>query len=106
VIKISELAVIGDNEFLMGFELIGIKKTYEGETKEKIREHFSSAMNDRNVGVIVTNDKSLERLEQNYRKQVENSISPVVVVLSTKAGAQDNLRDLIKKSIGIDLWSK
>jgi V/A-type H+/Na+-transporting ATPase subunit F len=106
VIKISELAVIGDNEFLMGFELIGIKKTFEGETKEKLREHFVSALNDRNVGVVVTNDKSLDRLEQTFRKTVENSISPVVVVLSTKAGAQDNLRDLIKKSIGIDLWSK
>ena len=102
----SELAVIGDNEFVMGFELIGVRKIFEAETRERLKDCFSSALEDNSIGVIVTNDKSLERLDYNFRKNIENSISPVVVVLSTKSGAQENLRDMIKKAIGIDLWSK
>lgn len=102
----SELAVVGDNEFVMGFELIGIRKIFEGETREKLRECFSGAMSDRTIGVVVTNESAMNKLEPNFKRVVENSVTPVVVVLSTKAGAQENLREMIKKAIGIDLWSK
>ena len=102
----AELAVVGNSEFVMGFELIGIRKIFEGETKEQLKTCYSEALNDLSVGIIVTNDKSLDKLEHNFRRNVENSITPVTVVLSTSSGAQDNLRDMIKKAIGIDLWNK
>ena len=102
----SELAVVGDNEFVMGFELIGIRNIFEGESREKLKDCFSAAMKDKNIGVVVANEKSIEKLESNFRRTVENSITPVVVILSTRTGAQENLREMIKKAIGIDLWSK
>ena len=102
----AELCVVGNSEFVMGFELIGIKKIFEGESENQLKECFTTALNDHMVGIIVTNDKSIEKLDQNFKKKVENSITPVTVVLSTSAGAQDNLRDMIMKAIGIDLWSK
>ena len=102
----SELAVVGDSEFVMGFQLIGIKKVFEGETKQDLKEKFSQALKDLNIGIIVTNDSSIKKLDQNFRHNVENSITPVVVVLSIDAFAQDNLRDMIKKAIGIDLLAR
>ena len=102
----SELVVIGNNEFVMGFELIGLNKVFEAETSQKLKESFVTALNDSSVGIIVTNDTAVSKLEINFRRTIENSITPVVVVLSTKVGAQDNLRDMIKKVIGIDLWNK
>lgn len=102
----AELAVVGNSEFVMGFELIGIKKIFEGETKEQLKHQFIDALKDTSIGIIVTNDKSLEKLDVNQRRNIENSVTPVTVVLSTSAGAQDNLRDMIKKAIGIDLWNK
>jgi V/A-type H+/Na+-transporting ATPase subunit F len=102
----TELAVIGNNEFVMGFELIGLSKVFEAETAEKIKYSFTKAMGDQNIGIIVTNDAAIEKLEGNFRRQVESSITPVVVVLSSKGGAQENLREMIKKAIGIDLWNK
>ncbi len=102
----TELAVVGNGEFVMGFELIGIKKVFEGETQSQLKACFTDAMSDQNIGIIVTNDNAIEKLDGNFKRQVENSITPVTVVLSTKAGAQDNLREMIKKAIGIDLWSK
>ncbi|MEM4397542.1 MAG: V-type ATP synthase subunit F [Candidatus Woesearchaeota archaeon] len=101
----AELAVIGDSEFVLGFELIGLN-VYEADSSEKLKESFLKAMNDKNIGIIVTNDKSLQKLEPNIKRQVENSVNPVLVVLSDKSGAQENLREMIKKAIGIDLWSK
>ena len=63
-------------------------------------------MNDSSIGVIVTNEESLNKLEPNFGRMVENLITPVVVVLSTKSATQENLRDMIKKAIGIDLWNR
>ena len=102
----SELAVVGDSEFVMGFQLIGIKKIFEGESRQDLKEKFTETMKDFNVGIIVTNDSSIKKLDQNFRRNVENSITPVVVVLSIDAFAQDNLRDMIKKAIGIDLLAR
>ncbi len=101
-----ELAVVGDNEFVMGFELIGIKKIYEAESSQKLKESFSAVLNDKNIGVIVTNDIALQKIDPTFRRNIENSITPVVVVLSTKPGGQENLREMIKKAIGIDLLAK
>jgi V/A-type H+/Na+-transporting ATPase subunit F len=102
----AELAVVGNSEFVMGFELIGIKKIFEGESKEHLKVAFTDALKDSSVGIIVTNNISLDKLDSNFRRQVENSITPVTVVLSTDTGAQENLRDMIKRAIGIDLWNK
>ena len=49
--------------------------------------------------------KLTEEMDRHDRAEMESSVSPVFVELSTKA-AQDNLRYLIKKSIGVDLLSK
>ena len=102
----SELAIVGDSEFVMGFQLIGIKKIFESESRQELKEKFTQALRDLNVGIIVTNDSSIKKLDQHFRRNVENSITPVVVVLSIDAFAQDNLRDMIKKAIGIDLLSR
>lgn len=102
----AELAVVGNSEFVMGFELIGIRKIFEGETSVQLKSVFEEALKDHNVGIIVTNDISLNKLDANFRRQIENSITPVTVVLSTDTGAQENLREMIKKAIGIDLWNK
>ncbi|MEK6916571.1 MAG: V-type ATP synthase subunit F [Nanoarchaeota archaeon] len=99
----TDLAVVGDSEFVMGFELIGIKKIFEGETAAELKNLFNKAMSDRTIGIIVTNEKALEKLDPILKRNVENSISPVTVVLSTSMAAQQNLRDMIKKAIGIDL---
>ncbi|MBN2368489.1 V-type ATP synthase subunit F [Candidatus Woesearchaeota archaeon] len=102
----AELAVVGNNEFVMGFQLIGIKKVFEGESAERLKDCFSDALKDEEIGILVTNDRSLKHLDTRFRRTIENSQNPVVVVLSIEAGAQENLREMIKKAIGIDLFAK
>jgi len=100
-----EVAVIGDSELVMGFKLIGIKRTYESENPEELERSFKTALEE-DIGVIITNDKAVNKLEQRFRRTIENSISPIVVILSKESGASENLREMIKKAIGIDLWNK
>jgi V/A-type H+-transporting ATPase subunit F len=100
-----EVAVVGDSELAMGFKLIGIKQIYESESKDDLKSNFKKAM-EGDVGVIITNDKAIDKLDQRFRRKVESSISPIIVVLSKESGASENLREMIKKAIGIDLWNK
>ena len=95
------MAVLGSNEFIVGFQLAGIKDTIEvsdnpindiNKFKEK-KEH----------GVVVIEEKIMENLDKHERIDVEDSIDPVFIPVSTNV-EQDSLKRLIKKSIGVDLW--
>ena len=39
-----EIAVIGNGEFILGFRLAGIRKTYAAENDEKLTEHITSVI--------------------------------------------------------------
>ncbi|MBW2999874.1 V-type ATP synthase subunit F [Candidatus Woesearchaeota archaeon] len=97
-----ELAVVGGSEFTLGFKLAGIRKIFdvEGKASEQIRK----VMQDPNVGIMVIDDKTVEALDEPLKEDITNSVKPVSVVLSTKA-TQEELRKMIIKSIGVDLWS-
>ena len=45
----------------------------------------------------------MENLDKHEKIDVEDSVDPVFIPVSTKA-EQDSLKRLIKKSIGVDLW--
>ena len=50
-----EIAVIGNSEFILGFRLAGIRKTYAAENDEKLTEHITSVLQDNDVGILVLN---------------------------------------------------
>ena len=55
------------------------------------------------MGIIIVDEKIVEKLEMHQRMEIENSVDPVFIPVSTKV-EQDSLKRLIKKSIGVDLW--
>ncbi|VVB60889.1 V-type ATP synthase subunit F [uncultured archaeon] len=93
-----EIAVIGDDDFTLGFKLAGVKKSFDIK-KTGIRE----AIANKDIGILIANDKDVQALPPHMQEQVRNSVSPVAVVISEDGGAEENLRKLIKKSIGVDL---
>ena len=96
-----KIAVAGGSEFIVGFQLAGIK-----DTLEVTGNYFSELKNlkgRKDIGIVVVDDKIMENLEQHQRLEIEASIEPVFIPVSTKA-EQDSLKRLIKKSIGVDLW--
>ncbi|HII16719.1 TPA: V-type ATP synthase subunit F [Candidatus Woesearchaeota archaeon] len=97
----AELAVIGNEEFTLGFQLAGIAKAVNcgGDHLAEIRK----LREDQHIGVIIIDEKILDGLDYHDRADIESSVAPVFVALSDTA-SQDNLRKLVKKSIGVDLW--
>ena len=97
-----ELAVCGTSAFTLGFSLSGIRhiRNAEGDATAVFKEFMANPI----IGIILTDQQTLEGLPEHFRQIVQASVKPVVVVISADPTAQDNLRKMIKKSIGVDLW--
>ncbi len=95
-----ELAVIGSNGFTLGFALAGIKRLVDRDADPA--PAFRQVMQQAEVGIIITDEATMAKLDERTRDDVERSVRPVIVVLSTEA-TQESLRKMIKKSIGVDL---
>ncbi len=91
-----KIAAVGTPEFTLGFELVGIK-TYNYQKAEEIK-----TLTKNEIGVIVIEDKTMSSIDEYERKEFEDSIKPLFVVLSTE-NSQENMNKLIKRSIGIEL---
>ena len=95
------IAAAGTNDFIVGFQLAGIKDTIE-ITKDAFRELKNLKMR-KDLGIIIIDEKIMEGLETHQRSEIESCVDPVFIPVSEKE-EQESLRRLIKKSVGIDLW--
>ena len=96
-----KVAVLGGSEFTVGFRLAGIKDTVEASSNPI--DDIKNLKSRKDFGIVVVDEKILENLEAHERIDMENSVEPVFIPVSTKV-EQDSLKRLIKRSIGVDLW--
>jgi V/A-type H+-transporting ATPase subunit F len=97
--KKKEIAVIGDEEFTLGFKLAGVTKIFNPDDyQQKIR----GLVEREDIGILVAEENDLDQLPKRIRNQVESSVEPVVVSLSETAESE-RLQDKIKKAIGADI---
>jgi V/A-type H+-transporting ATPase subunit F len=98
-----EIAVIGNSEFILGFRLAGIRKTYAAENDEKRNEYITSVLQDVQVGILVLNNSDMEKIPRRLRTTLENSVRPTVIAIGAEEGGL-TMRERIKRSVGVDLW--
>jgi V/A-type H+/Na+-transporting ATPase subunit F len=98
-----EIAVIGNSEFILGFRLAGIKKTYAAENDEKLNEYINNVLHDGNIGILVLNSSDMDRVPRRLRTTLENSVKPTVIAIGGEEGGL-SMRERIKRSVGVDLW--
>ena len=96
------IAVLGTSEFTLGFQLSGIKETVE-VSPEPLKD-IEELKKRKDIGIVVIDEKIMESLDDIQRQEIEDSVDPVFIPVSTKI-EQESLRRLVKKSIGIDLMS-
>ena len=97
-----EIAVVGSNDFTLGFRLAGVKRIHNTKNDEEMAKVLKSLLNDSDVGIIVIDSEDLIQLPERLRQQLSDSVSPTVLGIGTK---EDNtLRESIRKAIGVDLW--
>ena len=95
-----EIAVIGSDDLTLGFRLAGVRTVFVAD-QTNYQEKMQEAMSDANVGILAVNAEDLQYLPNNYRIRVLDSIQPVVVPVG---GDQSDLREKVRKVIGVDLF--
>ncbi|PLW80831.1 V-type ATP synthase subunit F [Candidatus Woesearchaeota archaeon] len=95
-----KIIAVGSTEFIMGFKLAGVN-AIETDTPTPI---FEKLLKDQEVGIIVTDDKTINLVDEKVKENALESVKPVTVVLSQDSSGQEALQKMIKKSLGVDLW--
>lgn len=55
------------------------------------------------VGIVIIEEKLMQDFSPEEKHEIEESVDPVFISISEKS-EQESLRNLIKRSVGIDLW--
>jgi len=95
-----EIAVVGNEEFALGFRLAGLRRVFVADDSN-YQSVIAKAMSDENIGILAVDAKDLDYLPQNVRSKVMESIQPVVVLVG---GDESDLRERVKRVIGVDLY--
>ena len=74
-----ELAVVGSQEFTLGFQLAGISNTFNPETEDEMSSQLKSLLNSKEVGIIVIDSAIMSTLPERLRNQLSASVTPTVI---------------------------
>lgn len=97
-----EIAVIGNTNFVVGFRLAGIKKTYDARTDKEIEGKVRECLDDKNIGIIVLHTDDVRKLPISLQKVVDESVEPTFIAIGSKEDT--GLREKVRRAIGVDLW--
>ncbi len=96
-----EIAVMGDEYFVTGFQVTGVKNAFVAEDANKV---FEEIMAREDIGILITEKNTYGMLSERLKEKAMTQVKPTVVILSHDVGGEENLRLMIKRSLGIDLW--
>jgi V/A-type H+-transporting ATPase subunit F len=97
-----EIAFVGGSDSVLGFNLAGIKKSYEANTEEEMVSKIGAVMADSNVGILVLKQSDYNKLPKRLQEQLSESIKPTIISIGTEQSTE--MREKIKRAIGVDLW--
>ncbi|MDG6257662.1 MAG: V-type ATP synthase subunit F [Methanomicrobiaceae archaeon] len=98
-----EIAVVGNSEFIIGFQLAGIQMTYPADDDEKLKDVVTKLLENENVAILVIKGSDMQRLPPRLRIALEESVTPTVVAIGAEEGGI-TMRERIIKAMGVDLW--
>ena len=97
-----DIAVIGSDEFVLGFRLAGLRRVFVANP-ENYQEVLLKAMEEPGIGVLAADGKDLDLLTPQVKTRVMDSIQPVVVPVGR---GETDLREKVKRAIGVDLYKE
>jgi len=95
-----EIAVIGSEEFVLGFRLAGLRQVFVA-TPENYESKMHEAVATPEIGILAVDSKDLQLLSPQFRQKVLDMIQPVVVPVGKD---ESDLREKVKRAIGVDLY--
>ncbi|HUS75625.1 MAG TPA: V-type ATP synthase subunit F [Methanothrix sp.] len=97
-----EIAFVGGSESVLGFNLAGVKKSYAANTEEELVSKIGDVLTDSNVGILVLKQSDYNMLPKRLQERLSDSIKPTIISIGTEQSTE--MREKIKRAIGVDLW--
>jgi len=96
-----EIGIVGTDNFVTGFRLAGVRNTFAVE--KSFDDTINRVLENKEIGVIVIEQEEMDKMTPKTKRILEKLITPVLITLSSK-GKETDLRELIKRTVGVDLW--
>ena len=84
-------------------DLAGIRNAVTVRDGKAVLDEAHRLRASKEIGIVITDEEALGWLDGHEKAELLDSVEPVFIALSTQAG-DDDIRKLIIKSIGVDLW--
>jgi V/A-type H+/Na+-transporting ATPase subunit F len=102
-VSAKDIGVMGSPDFVLGFNLAGVRRTYPvADPQEAARTLEKVLAKGDNLGILIVQSADMAQLPPLLRKKASESLEPVIVAMGEGAG-QDDLREKVKRAIGIDI---
>lgn len=98
------IAVVGSEDFTLGFQLAGIRMAYAETDPKEVERRIAGFLDRRDVGILIVDAKDVEHLSSNLKRRLGASLDPVVITMGGAGGG--DLREKVKRAIGIDLYKE
>ena len=95
-----EIAVIGSEEFVLGFRLAGVRHVFV-TVPEDYEKKMLEAVSVPEIGILAADSKDLSLMSPAVKQKVLGMIRPVVVPVGRD---ESDLREKVKRAIGVDLY--
>src|SRR5207253_10855104 len=96
-----ELAAVGRDEFVQGFKLPGVRKTFS-VARDQLEAQVAKVLDDANVGILILSADDMGALSHSSRHRLDTTPRPVVIAVGQRE--EEDLRENIDRAIGVDLY--
>lgn len=92
----AKIAVCGDEDFTLGFELVGM----DAYTMDKFENLISKSSD---AGIVIISEENYNNLSLKLKNIVDKLLKPIVIILSKDDIKGGNLKEAIIRALGVDL---
>jgi vacuolar-type H+-ATPase subunit F/Vma7 len=96
--------VIGDNDMIAGFRLVGVEGT-EVVSVEEAQVAFNKAISRNDIAIILISEEFSIQMRDEIEKIRSEQIAPIIVEIPGRKGSSDDIKmsDLVSKTLGIKI---
>ena len=97
--------IIGDEDAVLGFSMVGVEGRVAVNSQEA-ENAFRSALNDRNIGIIIITERTAELIRPLVDRYIFSSTFPLILEIPDGKGplaGKLSLREMINQAIGMKL---
>lgn len=98
----AELIAVGPRDFILGFRLAGVKQAFSDDETD-VAGMLEALLGRKEQGVVVLHSGTFAGLDRRLQARLKASVRPVLVVLGAEGEEEENLREDIRRAMGIDL---